>query len=302
MAAYLRLPYLGKRWGLSGLANRLGVLRWFGKRIAKAEELVETVPKRFLRDKVEGLALKPASVEHRVAYFVGCGLNYALPEAAEASIGVLTKHNCQVDILDNCCCGLPAHVYGDAEAARSLAEKNLAVLADTEADHIVTDCATCASFLRDYPKLFPEGSEPHETAVQAVEKVCEFSELLSVLGVQAESRDPVVVTYHDPCHMSRYQTIKEQPRELLKNTPGVAFVELPEADWCCGGAGTYNIMHYDQSMAVLDRKMTNLKFTGASILATSCPACIVQLAYGVRRHKLPVKVLHVSQILAGTPT
>ena len=132
--------------------------------------------------------------------------------------------------------------------------------------------------------------------------MCEFSELLSSLGVHAESRDPVVVTYHDPCHMSRYQTIKEQPRQLLENTPGVTFVELPEADWCCGGAGTYNIMHYDQSMAVLDRKMKNLESTGASILATSCPACIVQLAYGVRRHKLPVRVLHVSQILAGTPT
>jgi len=105
------------------------------------------------------------------------------------------------------------------------------------------------------------------------------------------------VTYHDPCHMSRYQNVVKQPRALLKKIPGLTYVEMPEADLCCGAAGSYNIMHYEQSMKVLDRKMDNLKKTEADILATECPGCLIQLSYGVRRAGLGVRVAHISQLL-----
>jgi len=105
------------------------------------------------------------------------------------------------------------------------------------------------------------------------------------------------VTYHDPCHMSRYQGTVKQPRALLKKIPGMTYIELPEADRCCGAAGSYNVMHYDQSMQVLDRKMENLKKTGAEILATECPGCLIQLGYGTRRAGLKVRVSHISELL-----
>jgi glycolate oxidase iron-sulfur subunit len=90
--------------------------------------------------------------------------------------------------------------------------------------------------------------------------------------------------------------LTQEPRTLIKSLPGIKFVELPESDWCCGGAGTYNLTHPDISIKILGRKMENLKKTNADYLVTSCPACIIQLAYGVRKWNLPTKVLHISQL------
>jgi len=74
-------------------------------------------------------------------------------------------------------------------------------------------------------------------------------------------------------------------------------VELPEADRCCGGAGSYNLSHFEQSMKVLDRKMELVKKAGADILATECPGCIIQLAYGARRAGLGTRVVHLSELM-----
>ena len=110
---------------------------------------------------------------------------------------------------------------------------------------------------------------------------------------------PLTVTYHDPCHASRGQGLLKEPREILKSLPGVEYKEMPEADWCCGGAGSYAWSHYDLSRRVLDRKMENLKRTRADVLVTSCPACIIHLSYGVRKHGLDTTVCHISQVVNG---
>ena len=105
-----------------------------------------------------------------------------------------------------------------------------------------------------------------------------------------------------PCpssiNTSRSRLVSE-PREILKRLPGIKYEELPEADWCCGGAGSYAVAHHELSRKVLDRKIENLKKTGADILVTSCPACIIQLSYGVRRHGLNTRVCHLSELVNG---
>ena len=123
--------------------------------------------------------------------------------------------------------------------------------------------------------------------------------IFSEENVSQVEHEPVVVTYHDPCHAARGQKITNEPREILKKIKGVEYRELPEADWCCGGAGSYALSHYDLSQRVLDRKMENLKKTDADLLVTSCPACMIQLSYGIRRHGLKTKVCHISQVVAG---
>jgi glycolate oxidase iron-sulfur subunit len=107
----------------------------------------------------------------------------------------------------------------------------------------------------------------------------------------------LVATYHDPCHASRGQGLVRQPREVLRRLPGVEYRELPEADWCCGGAGSYALSHYDLALKVLDRKIDNLERTGATVLATSCPACVLHLRYGVARRGLAVRVCHVAELV-----
>jgi len=91
----------------------------------------------------------------------------------------------------------------------------------------------------------------------------------------------------------------KEPRDILKNIPGIDYRELPEADWCCGGAGAYALSQYDLYRRVLDRKIANLKTTEADIIATSCPACIIHLSYGVRKHGLKTRVCHISELING---
>jgi glycolate oxidase iron-sulfur subunit len=164
---------------------------------------------------------------------------------------------------------------------------------------VVTECGSCSSFLKEYPVLFGDDPDLRERAKALAKRVRGFSEFLldRMPASLPANRVSGKVTYHDPCHLSRYQGIVKQPRALLKKIPGLAYTELPEADLCCGAAGSYNVLHYEQSMKVLDRKMKNVQKIEADVLATECPGCIIQLSYGVRRAGLGVKVTHISELL-----
>jgi glycolate oxidase iron-sulfur subunit len=138
----------------------------------------------------------------------------------------------------------------------------------------------------------------HEQAKSVADRVRDMVQWVGSRELaHGTASSPIAVTYHDPCHASRGQGLSKEPREILRSLPGLDYRELPEADWCCGGAGSYAFSHYELSRSVLDRKMENLKKTGADILVTSCPACIIQLAYGVRKHGLSVRVCHLSEVV-----
>ena len=203
-----------------------------------------------------------------------------------------------VAVAHNVCCGLPPYSYGDVESARALARRNHEELERLEGEAIVTDCASCASFLKDYPKLFEEDESIRKRASAVASRVRELSEFMSDAS-HPDDLQPVdaVVTYHDPCHLSRYQVIVKEPRALLHTIPGVEYRELPEADWCCGGAGSYALSHYELSMQILERKMENIRATGAQIVVTPCPACVMQLGYGARKFDVPVEVVHLAELL-----
>jgi glycolate oxidase iron-sulfur subunit len=287
---------------MTKLARALGILSWFGKDFDKVEGIVQKLPLTFFREQTDQLLLEPKKAELRAAYFVGCGFNFVLPEISKATVEVLVQSGASVRIADNCCCGLPAYGYGDVDAARAMARNNIEVLEKMKADVIVTECGSCSAFLKDYPELFEDDPRMQKRAEVLAQRVKGFSEFMvdrlpDASPVQAASKK---VTYHDPCHMSRYQGTVKQPRALLRKIPGMAYVELPDADRCCGAAGSYNVMHYEQSMRVLDRKMENLKKTGAEILTTECPGCIIQLGYGVRSAGLGVKVVHISELVRET--
>jgi len=294
-----RAVALGKNSGMSNLARALGLLRIFGRDFSRAEEIVEKLPPLPFRDKIKPGVYEGSGETLRIGYFVGCGIDVIQQEAGEATVGLLKKIGKTVTLLNNCCCGLPAHFYGDINAAKKLAGKNLDILASGEFDAIVTDCSSCASFLKKYPDIFADDKR-HEQAKTIASLFKDMVELVVPNEPVSVSPDnPVVVTYHDPCHASRGQGLTKEPREILKKIAGIEYREMPEADWCCGGAGSYALSHYDRSQKVLARKMENLKKTNADILVTSCPACMIQLSYGIRRHGLKTEVRHISQVVAG---
>jgi glycolate oxidase iron-sulfur subunit len=299
LSKYVRLAALGKNSGMTKLARAMGILNWFGKDLDKVEGIVEKLPKTSFRERAAGFKLEPANPKHQVAYFVGCGFNFVLPHVSESTLEVLVQTGAKVQIADNCCCGLPAYGYGDLEAAKKMARKNIEALEKLKADVVVTECGSCSAFLKDYGEIFQDDSDMKERAKVLAKKVKGFSEYMEdkLPASLPSSSTSGKVTYHDPCHMSRYQGVVKQPRALLKKISGLTYTEMPEADRCCGAAGSYNVMHYEQSMKVLDRKMENLKKTGADILTTECPGCIIQLSYGVRRAGLGVRVLHLSELI-----
>jgi glycolate oxidase iron-sulfur subunit len=293
-----RAVALGKNTGVTDLARALGLLKIFGRDFVHANDIVERFPTQALRDKIKTGRHKGDGPSLRIGYFVGCGVDIISQDAGRATLQLLKKMGKTVSVLENCCCGLPAWSYGDLKAARKLAVKNLSILASEDFDVIVTDCSSCASFLKNYPQLFPETDKHHQKAGDVSARVKDMVQLIHTIKADAPFAEPAVsVTYHHPCHAARGQGLLEEPAEILNRLPGVEYRQLPEADWCCGGAGSYAFAHYELSQQVLDRKMENLKKTGADLLVSSCPACIMHLSYGVRKHGLSTKVCHISELI-----
>ncbi len=317
---------LGKNSGASKVANALGLLRVFGRDLPKAEGIVEKLPTKSFRGQVKPGTYEGQGAKLKIGYFVGCGVDVIQVKAGQATFESLKRLGKSVTVLENCCCGLPPWSYGDFGNTEKLAAKNLQVLANADLDVIVTDCSSCASFLKKYPKVFKDDQENLELAnriLPQIKDVVEFlytsehgeregaalEEVSSYHDSHADSGSdvaqtissgsgPAIVTYHDPCHAVRGQNIKSESRKILQSIPGIEFREMAESDWCCGGAGSYALTHYDLSQKVLDRKIKNLKNSEADILVTSCPACMIQLAFGVRRHGLKTKVFHISEMTA----
>lgn len=323
-----RAAALGKNSGASKLAKAMGLLRVFGRDLPKAEGIVDKLPMESFRGKVEPKVYNGQGSKLKIGYFVGCGIDVIQVKAGKATFEELKKVGKSVTVLNNCCCGLPPWSYGDKENTKKLAVKNMKVIAEADVDVIVTDCSSCASFLKEYPKVFEDDPNNQKLAKKTSKLFVDVTEFLAKQGEfggttkaaghqdggyydphaaagggksginAGDTKDPVVVTYHDPCHAVRGQGIKDEPRNVIKGLPGVKFVEMAESDWCCGGAGSYSLTHYELSQQVLDRKMNNLKKANADILVTSCPACMIQLAYGIKRHDLKTKVFHISEITA----
>ncbi|MEK6726802.1 MAG: (Fe-S)-binding protein [Deltaproteobacteria bacterium] len=311
VAALLKIVLFFKRIGFASLANRLGILP---ERLRIADSLMDDVSKRFMRFRPSPHPSTHPGINTRgakVAWFKSCGFNYLLPETGEATIRLIEGLGYEVVIPDNNCCGLPPYAHGYADAAKKLARKNIEALEKFEM--ILTECGSCSSFLKEYAELLSDDPEYAERAKIVSERVVDSNDFIfNVLTGTAPNLRPfdelmarnsgtvpsLKVTYHDPCHLSRYQGITREPREILRSVPGLEFIELPEADWCCGGAGTYSVTNNEISMKILERKMNNIKKTGADVVATSCPACMIQLSYGIRREGLNIRVMHVNQLLA----
>jgi glycolate oxidase iron-sulfur subunit len=196
---------------------------------------------------------------------------------------------------------------------------NVQALGDVERfDAIVSDCASCSGHLKDYGALLAEDESLARKGRLVAERVRSFSEYLADqtvggaatvpgrarggdVGAAAESSprdEPVSVTFHEPCHLgARYQGVVTQPRHVLRSLPGVEFRELPDADACCGAAGSYVLVEPEISAAILGRKMERVAATGADVLVTECPSCLLQLALGARRADLGVRVMGLSEFL-----
>ena len=297
IAFFASLLRIYQNWGLQTVARRSGVLRAMG--LAEREALLPRVDDQFFFRRLGKTFPAIGETRARVAFFGGCVAQVTFAELNEATIRVLTANGCEVTVpRQQVCCGALASHAGDREAARGVARRNLRAFGGDEFDVVLTNAAGCGSTLKEYSHLFSEGEPEYEASKEFESRVRDVTEFLDTLGVVAPMKEFATrVTYQDSCHLLHGQKVREAPRRLLMAVPGIQFIELPYSDICCGSAGVYNITETEASMELLTEKMKSAAGTGAEIIATANPGCLLQMRAGAEMHKTGQRVLHVMELL-----
>ena len=196
-----------------------------------------------------------------------------------------------------CCGALPSHA-GEAETAHLLAAQTVAAFSRLDVEAVVVNAAGCGSNMKEYAVQLRGDSKEKETAAAFSRTVRDASELLLARGLRPPSRRiDLRVAYQDPCHLLHGQRIHEQPRQVLRMIPGIELVEMKEGDWCCGSAGIYNLTHPEIAEEALAWKLQNIIETGAQLVASANPGCILQISMGLQRAGHDIPVVHVMDLL-----
>jgi glycolate oxidase iron-sulfur subunit len=239
-----------------------------------------------------------------VGMIPGCVQSLVFPDVNRDTVDCLLANGCEVFTPRGfaCCGSLHGH-NGDLETATALARRNIDLFQRETLDAIVINAAGCGSHLRHYDRLLAADPQYAERAREWSRKARDISEFLVEIGFRKPSGIPhpassVRLTYHEACHLCHGQKVSRQPREVLSAIPGVEPVELSEATWCCGSAGIYNITQPDMSKQLLERKMKNIRATGASVVASGNPGCTIQLQAGARQFGPEIRVVHPVSLLA----
>ncbi len=295
-----------QRSGLQAVVRRTGLLDAinnlptpFKGKLKIPEELMEQAKGDIIIRQLPEITPAIGPRRYRVGFISGCIMDQVFHDINEATIRVLAANGCEVisPIQQNCCGALHVH-GGEAERGRELARHNINVFAHYNVDTIIINSAGCGSTLKEYNHLLRDDPAYAQRAEEFSTKVKDIHEFLASIEYNQQMGEiKRTVAYHDACHLLHGQKIKQQPRQLLKSIPGITLVNLKESDWCCGSAGIYNLTNQEMGQDLLERKMANIRETGANTIATGNPGCMMQIALGARQRGLPMEVLHPIQLL-----
>lgn len=304
-----RVRWIGKglrfyqKSGLRRVAYGTGIMKLFPKHMREMEQII---PEASARGVVEQIGARhPAKGEKiaTVALFRGCLMDVLFTDTNIHTVDLLTEAGFEVVIPEqqNCCGALHAH-SGEAEGARSLARRNIRVFKEAGVDYIVSNAGGCGALLSEYDHLLQEDPQWKTDAKWFAERVVDVSDLLVRFGrlpVFRDENQSVRITYQDSCHLRNVMRSSDAPRRLMRQVAGAEFVELKEADRCCGSAGIYNLTQPDMSGQILDHKMEHVRATDAHYLLTSNPGCLLQMKHGINQHGLneQMKAVHIVDFL-----
>jgi glycolate oxidase iron-sulfur subunit len=289
-------PARWAQWlGLTTLAEKTGLLRLLPPRL---RQLVGMLPPRGHEEPPlpEFLPAK-GTRRARVALFTGCVADVMFRSTHWATARVLQKNGCDVLVpRGQACCGAIHFHAGASEPARQLADLNVDAFRLSELDAVVVNVAGCGAMLKDYGHHWHDAAQPQRARL--ADKIKDVNEFLDALGlVPPRGEIRAVATYHDACHLGHAQKIREAPRRLLAQVPGLELRELPETELCCGAAGTYNLTEPEMAGRLSRRKLANIAKTGARLVLTANAGCLLQIGREARQQGLPVKVLHPIELL-----
>lgn len=283
--------------GIQTAVRKTGLIKVMPDHLVEMEKVMPAVTKG-VRKKYKDTPVVKAKKEtkHEVAFLTGCIMDVMFTDINEATIQVLTRNGNDVTLPQGqTCCGA-LHVHsGDREMGRKLAKQNIEAFKD--ADTVISNAAGCGAMLQEYAELFKDDPEWHERAVEFSKKVKDISKYLYDTGYEIPKGElNTTITYHDACHLAHGQGVREEPRDLLLNIPGVNMVHMPNADRCCGSAGIYNITNPEMADAVLENKMENVP-DEVEMISMGNPGCMLQMAIGVNKYGRNQKIVHTIQLL-----
>ena len=291
-----RVLWLYQKIGLQKLVRLTGILKIFSKNLAEIEKLSPAIANKFSDTQIKEIELPKGEVKYKTAFHFGCLMNTMFADINIDTIDVLKECGCKIITpKDQVCCGSLMGHNGDMDFALKLARKNIDAFEKHDYDYLISNSAGCGAFMKDYAHLLKDDPAYAEKAKQfssKVKDVMEFFAEQKPLPKLEPDLEPELITYHDACHLIHAQKVSIQPREVIKSLPGVNYTELEEASWCCGSAGIYNVVRYDDAVKQLERKMMNIKNTKAKIVLTGNPGCMGQIKHGTQKFNVDVEVLH----------
>lgn len=287
---FFRFARAAELLGLRRLARALRILP------AEVDALVPHVPPGLERRPLPAVVEAQGERRGRVALFTGCVMEQVFGDINRKTAALLAANGFEVVVPESqrCCGALLVH-DGQLDAARELAAANLAAFADCEV--VITNSAGCGALLRDYGHLL--GSDDARAFASRCEDVTAF---LARAGLRERpARFAAKVAYDAPCHLCHAQGVRTQPLELLRAVPGLELVAHPSAEDCCGSAGIYNLLQPDLAAAIGRQKAKALVTTGAAVVATGNPGCMMQIAASLRAEGTPLRVVHPVELLMPEP-
>jgi glycolate oxidase iron-sulfur subunit len=281
------LPKVVRKSGLlDKLAPKLAAMEGLAPVLEKREKLPERVPAAGPRRAVVGM-------------LTGCVQGEFFPGVNAATARVLAAEGCDVIIprKQGCCGALSVH-NGRQEEAEDFARSTIDAFEAAGVDTVVVNAAGCGSSMKEYADVLADDPDYAERAKAFTSKVRDVSEFLAELGSVAP-RHPLEMTvaYHDACHLGHAQGIRQQPRSLLREIPGLQLKEIPEAEICCGSAGIWNVLNPEPARELGDRKARNIASTGAEVLVTANPGCLMQVSSSLERQGTRIGLVHTIEVL-----
>lgn len=297
---------LYQRSGLRSVARNVGIMKLFPAHMRDMEKIMPDASYKGVIEKIG--TLHPAVGEKiaTVGLFRGCIMDILFTETNINTVRLLNAAGFDVVIPEsqNCCGALHAH-SGEQSDAKELAKRNIRAFKEAGVDWIISNAGGCGAMLVDYGHLLHDEPEWKADAAWFASRTVDISKILAdkgnlpqSLGKSAEEQT-IKITYQDSCHLRNVMRSSDAPRKLMRRVEGAQFVELFEADRCCGSAGIYNLTQPEMAGNILDHKMEHVKKTEAHVLLTSNPGCLLQMKHGIEKHGMSqeMQAMHVVDFL-----
>ncbi|MEL3970836.1 (Fe-S)-binding protein [Rossellomorea oryzaecorticis] len=296
------LYYFYQKSGLQKVARSVNLPEIAVKDIGAFEKALPRVPsKKYQIERGKRYPAKTEKAVRTVALFLGCINDAVFYHVNYYTLELLRLSGCDVYVPkeQNCCGALHAH-QGQTEQTKKLAKENLLAFEEYEVDTIITNAGGCGAILQEYDHLFTEAKEWKAKAKAFSGKIKDISEVLcSLESLPFQERLDAVVTYQPSCHLNNVQKAGAYPEKLIRQIPGIKYMELPSKHSCCASGGVYNIQQYEESMKILGSKMTEVNVIEPDIVVTSNPGCLIQMSHGINTYgEGQPESIHLVELLA----